>query len=78
MKLNEHGSRDHPLAESGMRGGRQVYEVGPNALLAILVDSIFRCALVVLRPGQKQRNRPRSLFFRKEFGRNKEQDYLAE
>ena len=78
MKLNEHGSRGHPLAKPGMRAGRRVYEVRPNALLAILVDYLFHFPVVVLKPGFNQRNLAASLFFRKEFARNKDQDYLAE
>lgn len=55
-----------------------MYESRPDALLTILVDRLFHCLLVVLRPGAKQRNPPRSLFFRKEFAADKEHDHLAE
>jgi len=61
-----------------MRARRQVYEGRPNALLTILVDRLFHCPLVVLRPGMKQRNPPRSLFFRKELAADKEQHHLAD
>ena len=49
-----------------------MHEVVPIDLLAILVDRLFHCPVVVLKPGLKQRNLPASLFLRKEFGKHRE------
>ena len=51
-----------------------MFEARPNALLAILLDCVFHCPVVVLKPGLKQRDLPASLFFRKEFEKYKEHD----
>jgi hypothetical protein len=57
-----------------MWASRHLHEVMPIALLAILVDRLFHCPVLVLKPAVDQRNPWASLFFRKEFEIREEQD----
>jgi hypothetical protein len=57
-----------------MWASRHMHEVVPIALLAILVDRLFHCPVVVLKARLNPRNPRASLFFRKEFEIREEQD----
>jgi hypothetical protein len=51
-----------------------MFEVGPNALPTVLVDRVFHCPVVGLKPGLKRRDLRTSLSFRKEFEKHKGHD----